>query len=110
VISLGKNTLSTEHEIKKVRRTGQKFSSEHLAFSWIEAQETKLAVSCSKRHLKRAVDRNYFKRINRVWAAKQDNVHLHIVALPEMASVPRKNYQQIIANSWHSYLKHSNTV
>ena len=109
--ALTKQSLCTEHEIQAVRHQGQRCRSEYLAFSWIKSADHRFAISCSKRIVRRAVDRNYFKRINRFFARTPQNttrnLHMLISARPALSRVDRANIKQVVTSAWQLFQKES---
>ena len=94
--------------------TGNRFSSRYLNFTWVNAEDNRHAISCAKRHLRRAVDRNYFKRINRVQAneklTQDPPIHLLVASRQAIAKVPRENLNHIVDRAWQAFLKQSSAA
>ncbi|MAV28517.1 MAG: hypothetical protein CMF43_01780 [Legionellales bacterium] len=112
--ALAKQSLCSEQEIQAIRQKGQRCRDEYLSFTWIKAQENRHAISCSKRIVRRAVDRNYFKRINRVFATAPQtppyNLHMLISARPALSQVDRGNIKQVVTNAWQLFRKKSSKL
>ena len=111
VHTLVKRSLSTNQSIRAIMSSGKRFSSRYLHFTWVTAEDNRHAISCAKRHLRRAVDRNYFKRINRVQASEkltQDPpIHLLVGSKQAIAKVPREHLNHIVDRAWQAFLKQS---
>ena len=104
---MANNSKSKRNEVSAILGSGKRFVSRYVRFHWQADSETKIAIACAKKCMKRAVDRNYFRRINRAECRSRLNplkLRLLVVARSRIAEVPKKELGKVINEAWTSFL------